>query len=41
MYTVANNSAKIALDRTFIIFKIPELEYLLLNLTALSIQLAP
>lgn len=40
MQTVAENSARIALDWTFVILRLPKLEYLLLNLTALAIQLA-
>ena len=40
MQTIAVNSARIALDRTSVMLKLPELEYLMLNLTALSNQLA-
>jgi argininosuccinate lyase len=40
MQTVVENPARIALDRIFITLRLPELEYLLLNLTALANQLA-
>jgi len=40
MQTVAENSAKIALDHTSITLNIHELEYLLLNLTTLENQMA-
>jgi hypothetical protein len=40
MQTVAENSARIALDRTSITLRLPELEYLLVNLTVLANQLA-
>jgi hypothetical protein len=38
--TVAENSARIALDRSSVSLRLPELEYLLLNLTTLANQLA-
>jgi hypothetical protein len=41
MQTVVEISARIALDRTAIALRLPDLEYLLLNLTALANQLAP
>jgi hypothetical protein len=40
MQTIAENSARIALDRTTITLRLPELEYLLLNLSTLANQLA-
>ena len=40
MQTVAENSSRITLDCTFVILRLPKLEYLVLNLTALAIQLA-
>ena len=39
METFAENSAKIALYWTFVTLRLPELEYLLFNLTALANQL--
>jgi hypothetical protein len=38
--TIAQNSARFALDHTSVTFRLPELEYLLLNLSALANQLA-
>jgi hypothetical protein len=40
MQTVAENFVRIALDRTSVTLSLPELEYLLLNLTTLKNQLA-
>ena len=40
MQTAVENSARIALDRTSVTFKLPEIEYLMLNLAAQSNQLA-
>jgi hypothetical protein len=40
MHTVAENTATIAINRTFVTIKLPELEYLMQNLTALANQLA-
>lgn len=40
MQTVAENFVRIALDRTSVTLSVPELEYLLLNLTTLTNQLA-
>jgi hypothetical protein len=40
MQIVAETSAKVALDRGSIALRLPELEYLLLNLTTLAKQLA-
>ena len=37
--TVAENSARIALDRTSVTLRLPELKYLLVNLTTLANQL--
>ena len=39
MQTVAENSARIALDRASTCLKLPDLEYLLLNRTTLANQL--
>ena len=39
IHTIADNSAKITLGRTSVTLKLPELEYLLLNLTVLANQL--
>jgi len=40
MQTFAENAARIAFDRTSATLKLLELQYLMLNLTALSNQLA-
>lgn len=40
MQTVAENSARIAIDRASITLKLPKLEYLMLNLTAMANLLA-
>jgi hypothetical protein len=40
MQTVAKNSARISIDRASTILKLPELEYLPINLTTLANQLA-
>jgi hypothetical protein len=40
MKTVAENSARISIDRTSITLILPKIEYLLINLTALANQLA-
>jgi len=40
MQTVAENSARIAIEPASINLKLPELDYLMLNLTAMANQLA-